>query len=130
MSKENTFKHVYSAAANQEVQSIREKYLPHEQTQLEKLMELDAGVKRPASIFAYIYGSVGAVIMGAGMSLIMTDIGKMLGMTNVIVPGVIVGLVGMYMALSTYPIYKKMLGARKKKFAPQILEFSEKILKG
>ena len=68
--------------------------------------------------------------MGAGMSLVMTEIGQILGMTNPMVPGIIIGIAGMGMVLTTYPIYKKMLSARKKKYAPEILALSEKIMKG
>ena len=79
-------------------------------------------------MFAYTYGSIGAIVMGAGMSLVMTEIGQMLGMTNTMVPGIAIGIVGMILALTTYPIYKKILSSRKKKYAPQIMKLSEKIL--
>jgi Kef-type K+ transport system membrane component KefB len=86
-------------------------------------------VKRPANVFAYTYGSFSAIVMGAGMSLVMTDIGAMLGLGSAMVPGIVIGVVGMAMALSTYPIYKKILGNRKEKYAPEILKLSEKIMK-
>lgn len=41
------------------------------------LRELDAEAKRPANIFGYVFGSVGAMVMGAGMSLVMADIGTL-----------------------------------------------------
>jgi len=37
-----------------------------------------------------------------------------------------VGLAGMVMALTAYPIYKKILNFRKKKYTSQILELSER----
>ena len=109
------------------VQKIRTQYTEKQYTELDELKTLDAKVRRPANIFAYIYGSVSAM-MGAGMSLVMTDIGAMIGMTGVMVPGIAIGVVGMVMALSTYPIYKKILTSRKKKFAPQILKLSENLM--
>ena len=54
----------------------------------------------------------------------------MLGMTETLIPGIAVGLVGMVMALTTYPIYKKILNSRKKKYAHQIMELSDRIMKG
>ena len=99
-------------------------------TELDALKELDAKVKRPANVFAYTYGSVSAVVMGAGMSLVMTDIGALIGLTSALVPGIVIGVVGMGMALSTYPIYKRILNARKKKYAPQIMALSDKIMEG
>ena len=112
------------------VEKIRSQYTEQKYTELDELKALDARVKRPANVFAYIYGSVGAVVMGAGMSLVMTEIGAMIGLASTMVPGIAIGVVGMGMALLTYPIYKKMLNARKKKYAPEILKLSEKIMKG
>ena len=110
------------------VQKIRSQYTETEHTELDTLKELDAKVKRPANVFGYAYGSVGAVVMGAGMSLVMTDIGVKIGLTATLVPGITVGIVGMGMALTTYPIYKKILNSRKKKYAQQILELSENLI--
>ena len=112
------------------VQKIRTQYTEKQHTELDALKELDAKVKRPANVFAYTYGSVSAVVMGAGMSLVMTEIGEIIGLANAMVPGILIGIVGMGMALLTYPIYKKMLSARKKKYAPEILKLSDKIMKG
>ena len=112
------------------VQKIRTQYTEKQHTELDALKALDTKVKRPANIFAYIYGSVSAIIMGAGMSLVMTEIGAIIGLASAMVPGIVIGVAGMGMALSTYPIYKKMLDGRKKKYAPEILKLSEKIMKG
>ena len=112
------------------VQKIRTQYTEKQHTELDALKELDAKVKRPANVFAYTYGSVSAVVMGAGMSLVMTEIGEIIGLASAMIPGIVIGIVGMGMALSTYPIYKKLLSARKKKYAPEILRLSEKITKG
>ena len=110
------------------VQKIRTQYTEKQHTELDELKALDAKVKKPANVFAYTYGCVGAVIMGAGMSLVMTEIGAIIGLASAMVPGIVVGVVGMGMALSTYPIYKKILNSRKKKFTPQIMELSEKLM--
>ena len=111
------------------VQKIRTQYTEKQHTELDELKVLDAKVKRPANTFAYIYGSVSAFVMGAGMSLVMTEVGAVIGITSM-VPGIAIGVVGMGMALSTYPIYKKILNGRKKKYAPEILKLSEKVMKG
>ena len=110
------------------VQKIRTQYTEKQTTELDALCELDAKVKRPANVFAYTFGSISAIIMGAGMSLVMTDIGATLGIANAIVPGIIVGIAGMAMALINYPIYKSILGSRRKKYAGEIMELSEKIM--
>ena len=112
------------------VEKIRSQYTEQAHTELDELKALDAKVKKPAYAFGYTYGSIGAVIMGVGMSLVMTDIGNVIGLTSALVPGIIVGVTGMGMALTTYPIYKKILNSRKRKYARQILELSERITKG
>ena len=128
--EQKDFSYTYSAQENREVQNIRKKYLPREATKLEELKALDARVKKPANVFAYTYGSVSAIIMGAGMSLIMTEIGAIIGLTSAMVPGVAIGVVGLGMALTTYPIYKGLWNSRKKKYAGEILALSEQIIQG
>ena len=110
------------------VQKIRTQYTEKQHTELDALKALDAKVKRPANVFAYTFGSIGAIVMGAGMSLVMTDIGAMLGMAEAMIPGIIVGVVGMVMAVANYSIYKGILSARKKKYAGEILKLSEKLM--
>ena len=43
---------------------------------------------------------------------------------------IVIGILGMAMALTTYPIYKKILNSRKKKYAAKIVELSNRIMKG
>ncbi len=109
------------------VEKIRTQYMEKENTELDALRKLDAKVKRPVNIFAYAFGSFGAIIMGSGMSLIMTDLGEKIGMTEVMAPGIAIGVVGMIMALANYPIYKRMLGSRRKKYADEIIALSDNI---
>ena len=110
------------------VQKIRTQYTEKEYTALDELKALDKKVKRPANVFAYIFGSIGAVIMGSGMSLVMTDIAEKIGFSfNPLVPGIIIGVVGMIMAGVNYPIYKTIMNSRKKKFGAKIIELSDKI---
>lgn len=111
------------------IQKIRTQYTEKEHTVLDELKKLDNDVKRPANVFAYVFGSVGAIVMGSGMSLIMTDIAEQLGFGGNVTPaGVAIGVVGMVMAIVNYPIYKSVLGVRRKKYASKIIELSEKIM--
>ncbi len=110
------------------VQKIRTQYTEKEHTCLDELKALDARVKRPANVFAYLFGSIGAIVMGSGMSLVMTDIGEILGMTDSLVPGIVIGVVGMSMAIVNYPLYKRMLTSRRAKYADQIMQLSDKIM--
>lgn len=112
------------------IQKIRTQYTEKEHTELDALKELDAKVKKPANVFAYIFGSISALIMGSGMSLVMTDIAATLGLTDAMVPGILVGIVGLVLALINYPIYKRILAARRKKYAAEIIALSDQIMKG
>ena len=109
-------------------QKIRTQYMEKTPSELDALRELDAKVKRPANVFAYIFGSISAIIMGAGMSLVMTDIGAILGLGEAMIPGIAIGVVGLCMALLTYPIYKGIMNSRKKKYAKDIIELSDRIV--
>ena len=110
------------------VQKIRTAYTEKEHTQLDALKALDAKVKRPANVFAYIFGSIGAIIMGSGMSLVMTEIGEMVGIENPMLPGIVIGIIGLFIVIINYPLYKSILGRRKKKYANQILKLSDEIM--
>ena len=112
------------------VQKIRTEYTEKEQTGLDELKALDKKVKRPANVFAYTFGSISAIIMGSGMSLVMTDIAETVGISDPMAYGIIIGVVGMAMAIANYPIYKRSLGARRNKFAEEIVALSDKIMKG
>ena len=109
-------------------QKIRTQYMEKQTTVLDALRALDAKVKRPANVFAYVFGSISAIIMGAGMSLVMTEIGAVIGMADAMIPGIIVGIVGMAMAILNYPMYKRILNRRKSKYSAQILALSDKIV--
>lgn len=111
------------------VQKIRTQYTEKEYNDLDELKELDAKVKRPANIFAYVFGTIGSLIMGSGMSLVMSDIGTMIGIEEGMTLGIVIGVVGLIMVLINYPIYKRILNSRKKKYASQILELSERLIK-
>ena len=112
------------------VQKIRTQYMEKDNSEknLDLLRELDKEVKRPANVFGYVFGSISAIIMGAGMSLVMTDIGQQFGISNTMPLGIVIGVIGMLMAIATYPIYKNILASRKEKYVDRILELSEKIM--
>lgn len=109
------------------VQKIRSQYLERQPSELDELRALDARVRRPANIFAYSFGSLGAIVMGAGMSLVMTDLAETLGLSSPMVSGVVIGIVGMAMAIANYPIYRGILASRRKKYAAQVLKLTEEV---
>ena len=111
-------------------QKIRAQYMEKQASELDDLKALDAKVKRPAAVFAYIFGSVSAIVMGAGMSLVMTPIVEQIGLSaDLLIPGIVTGVIGLILAVVNYPIYKGILNSRKKKYADKILELSNKLLR-
>ncbi len=110
------------------VEKIRSQYVEKENTSLDELKALDNKVKRPAEIYAFTFGIIGAIIMGCGMSLVMTDIGKVLGLTNSMIPGIAIGVIGLFMVIVNYPIFKNILSSRRKKYAAQIIAVSDRII--
>lgn len=111
------------------IHKIREKYTKTEPSRLDALIALDKKIARPAKIGAYIFGGVGALVMGSGMSLIMTDIAASLGMAQpTMATGIIIGVVGLAMAAVNYPIYRAMVSARRRRHADEILAISQELL--
>ncbi len=104
------------------IERIRASYTEKEITKLDELKALDKKVKRPANIFAYVYGSLSSLVLGTGMCLAMKVIGDSM------VLGIGVGLVGIALMFTTYPVYKAILKIRKKKHADEIFELSDSLL--
>ena len=115
---------------NSLIQKIRMQYTEKEQTDLDKPKEMNGKVKRPANVFAYTFGIIGAIVMGSGMSLVMTDIAETVGIQNPMLYGIGIGCVGLLMVLVNYPIYKSILQVRRKKYAEKMIALSDKILSG
>ncbi|MBQ8322546.1 MAG: dihydropteridine reductase [Clostridia bacterium] len=107
-------------------QKIRTQYTEPQSTELDKLRELDAQVKRPANVFAYVFGSLGSLVLGTGMCLAMKIIGT--GLTFAMPLGIVIGAAGIATVAGNYFIYKKLLEKRKKKYGKEILALSNKIL--
>ncbi len=131
----NEFQYTYSAKEQAELKRIRERYLAAtEAEELDKLAQikrLDAGVTRGATAVALCVGILGALTMGFGMSLIMTDLKDILGSYRdlAMVLGMIIGLVGMVAVLVAYPLYHSIRKRKRKKVAPTILRLTEELMK-
>ncbi len=99
-----------------------------EHTAIDALKALDKKVKRPACVFAYVFGCLSAIIMGSGMSLVMTDIAEIVGIGKPMTWGIVIGIIGMLMAIVNYPIFKSILNSRRAKYADKIIDISDKIM--
>ena len=102
---------------------IRNNYLQPENNQkMDELIALDKKAKRLAQIFAYVFGTVGALVLGTGMSLAMGVIGASMPL------GIAVGVVGIAMVSVNPLIHKKLLQKGKTKYGEQILALSNNLL--
>ena len=123
----HSFEYTYSAAQQKEVEAIRKKYLPKEENKMEQLRKLHAIPTQKAQAASLAVGIVGALIMGTGMSLAMTDIGAELGSLAMVL-GIFAGVAGMVLAALAYPAYNRVLRKQREKIAPEILRLSDELL--
>ena len=105
------------------VEKIRAQYSVREMSKLDELKALDKRVKRPADVFAYIFGSIGALVLGSGMCLAMPEV-----IEGYMPLGICVGIVGIAMVSLNYFIHKGLISKRKKKYASRVFELSGEIL--
>ena len=128
MENKEGFSFTYSAEQQKEIEAIRKKYLPQEENKMEQLRKLHAVPTQKAQAASLAVGVIGALIMGTGMSLAMTEIGAALGVFAMIL-GIAVGIVGMVLVAVAYPIYNRVLKKQRERIAPEILRLSDELLK-
>lgn len=131
MENKEGFSFTYSAEQQKEIEAIRKKYLPKEANKMEQLRTLHAVPTQKAQTWAIAIGVIGALIMGTGMSLAMTDLGEILGSHREfsVLIGVVIGILGMVLVALAYPIYNRVLKKQREKIAPEILRLSDELLK-
>ena len=130
--KKSGFTYTYSAKEQAELKRIREKYTAPSETEdkMVRLRRLDASVTSIAQAVALAFGVIGALLLGFGMSLCMTNLGEMLRLGGFSMPfGIILGVLGGVLASLAYPIYNATVKARRKKLAPEILRLTDELMK-
>lgn len=127
------FSYTYSAKEQAEIKKIRDKYTPQseERDKMARLRKLDASVTNTAQAIALAFGVIGSLILGFGMSLCMSDLGKMLGMNNTValVIGVITGVIGAFLASFAYPVHNYITKTMRKRVAPEIIRLTDELMK-
>ena len=126
--KNTCFEYTYSPQRQQEIEEIRKAYLPKEENKLEKLRKLHSIPTQKAQSASIAVGVVGALILGTGMSLCMTELGAALGSLAMVI-GVIIGLAGLIIVALAYPIYNRTLKKERERIAPEILRMTDELLK-
>ena len=129
--EKETFNYTYSAKEQNEIQNIRKKYAAPEEDKMERLRRLDAGVTGKATMKALIPGLIGALFLGVGMSLAMSDFGRMLGFHQnmALLIGIVIGILGIALVCLAYPLYNYVIKKERAKIAPEILRLTEELMK-
>ena len=131
--EQSGFSYTYSAKDRAELKRIREKYTEPIEVEdtMARLRRLDAGVTNTAQAVALVFGVIGTLTLGLGMSLCMTDLGTILGSYRdmAMIVGIIIGLIGGILASLAYPVYNAIVKAKRKKLAPEILRLTDELMK-
>lgn len=131
--QKDTFNFTYSARQQEEIKAIRKKYAVTEESEdkMTVLRRLDAGVTQKAQAISLVFGIIGALLLGLGMSLAMSELGEMLGAYKefAMLFGVIIGIVGIIIVCAAYPVYNHIIKKEREKIAPEIIRLSDELMK-
>ena len=119
----NTFSYNYSAVRNKEVESIRNKYMPREESKFERLKKLDLRVQMAGTIESLCFGIVGALVFGIGMCFFLDVFAGAAWLTALLM------VLGAVIMIPAYPIYRRIARKTKAELTPEILRLSEEIMK-
>ena len=122
MKSQEKFTYSYSASQKAEIEAIRRKYLPRQETRMEELRRLDSAVTKKSAAFDIAWGTLFAQIFGGGLSLSLEQSGTLL------LAGIALGLPGLIGMLLTYPLYVRLERRGREKIAERILAISDELL--
>lgn len=123
MNEHEKYEYTYSAGEQAEILKIRKKYTPKEENKLEKLRRLDNQVTSRATMAALIFGIVGTLIFGSGMSMALLGGGFWMFL------GIVVGVLGLLPVALAYPVYVKTLDKERARVAEEILQLTDELMK-
>ncbi|MBP3391162.1 MAG: hypothetical protein J6L76_00055 [Clostridia bacterium] len=133
MTEKETFQYTYSAKEQEEIKAIREKYTAPqpEEDKMAQLRRLDGAVTQKATAISLVFGIVGALVLGTGMSLAMTEIGAVIGLDGTLsmLFGILLGLVGIILISLAYPVYNRVVQKERARIAPEIIRLTDDLMK-
>lgn len=118
-----SFQYTYSAKEQEQIKEIRSKYVPKEEIKLEQLQRLDNSASQKATAISLAFGVIGALVMGTGMSCCMV------WADTLMIPGIVIGMVGMALVGYAYPLYSRVLKKERERIAPEILRLTDELMK-
>ena len=123
---DNKFSYTYSAPTEEErreIDSIRQRYVKqerNEESKLERLRKLDGKVRNPATIIALVFGIVGLLTFGLGLTSVLE--------WNLRTEGIVLMIVGFIPVALAYPIHGLILARNRKKYGDEIVKLTEELL--
>jgi len=117
------YTYTYSAAQQEEIKTIRQKYLSPQEDPMTRLRKLDAATTRKGTTLALTLGIISSLVLGLGMSCCMVWAGHWF------LPGIGFGLLGMSGIAAAYPLYRMITQKERQKAAPEILRLTEELMK-
>jgi len=78
-----------------------------------------------------VFGVIGALVLGMGMSLAMTEIGEMVGLHGgmAMMIGILIGIIGIVLVCAAYPLYNRIIKKEREKIAPEIIRLTDELMK-
>ncbi len=133
MENKERFNYTYSAKEQEEIKAIRKKYVTPEQTEdkMAQLRRLDTAVTQKATSVSLVLGIIGALTLGTGMSLAMTDIGRIIGFYGGVemLVGILIGIFGIVLVSLAYPVYNRIIKKERERIAPEIIRLTDELMK-
>ena len=123
---DNKFTYTYSAPTEEErreIDSIRQRYVKqerNEESKLERLRKLDGKVRNPATIIALVFGIVGLLTFGFGLTSVLE--------WNLWTEGIVLMIVGFIPVALAYPIHGLILARNRKKYGDEIIKLTDELL--
>lgn len=121
------FHYTYTAPTEEErkeIASIRKQYQAPDparpENKLKHLKALNTRVKSTANIFGLVFGVVGILVFGLGLTMILE--------WSLFLYGVIVMVIGAIPTALAYPVYRFALRRNKNKYGDEILRLCEELL--
>lgn len=122
MENKDQFTYHYSATNAREVENIRKKYLPREESKLDIIRKLDKRVNTAGMIPSLCLGIIGVLVFGIGMCFGLDVFGGSDWLTVLFM-----GLGAVIMAPAYY-IYKRISAKTRAELSPKILRLSEEMM--
>ena len=113
------------------METVKKYSTPEEEDKMTQLRRLDATVTQKSQAVSLVFGIIGALLLGLGMSLAMTNLGEILGSYKemAMLLGIIIGIIGIVLVCVAYPIYNRIVKKEREKIAPEIIRLTDELIK-